>query len=68
MMDPEHDEFVKKATKKYSFMAIGKMNVKERLKLSEGILDEKSAKKNLGDLMNRKFVVVRECPTFEGNQ
>jgi hypothetical protein len=67
-LDPQHDEFAEKASKKYFFKSLKQMKVNERLPLSRGILDEKSAKKHLGGLLNRIFVVVRGCPAFESKQ
>jgi len=68
LLDPRHDELAEKASKKYFFRSLKQLKVGERLTLSKGILDEKSAKKHLGGQLNKIFVVVRGCPTFEGKQ
>ncbi len=67
-MDPLHDKHVKKATKKYEFNDMGKMNIRESINPKNGIVDEKSAKKILGGQLNQKFVIIREPPTFYKNE
>jgi hypothetical protein len=66
--DPQHDDFVKKASKKYFFRYKSQLKISQKLLLSDGIIDEKSAQKYLGRQLNKTFVVVRGCPTFQNKQ
>jgi hypothetical protein len=62
--DVNHDELVWKAHKKYTFMEYDSFKNSTTLKASEGITNDKSAIKHLGEKLDKTFVLLRNSITF----
>jgi hypothetical protein len=67
LFDPQHDDFVWTANKKYKYESAKRLSFSQNVPLKNGISDEKSAKKYLGDALDGSFTALCGSVFFPGH-
>jgi hypothetical protein len=66
LFEAEHDDQVYKSYRKYDYSEKYRFPNNVKLPLGRGIVDEQSAKKFLGENLDKYFVLLRNSMTFSG--
>ena len=62
--DPNHDDLALRASKKYGFEEKGHFKNCKKVGISDGIVNEESAKRYLGEKLDKAFVLLRSSISF----